>query len=93
MIEVTVHDVILRVLQGETIQWLGGARANKQFGLMALVVLKEHARERSLPIWVGVAEGNALALALAAVAPPRPMTHDLMARLVEVCQSQVEKWR
>jgi bifunctional DNase/RNase len=58
---------------------------------MALVVLKEHARERSLPMWVGVAEGNALALALAAVAPPRPMTHDLMARLVEACQSQVEK--
>ncbi len=91
MIAVTVHDVMLRVPKGDTVQWLGGVRANKKFGAMALVVLKEDAGERALPIWVGLAEGNALAMALASVSPPRPMTHDLMARLVEVCQGQVEK--
>jgi bifunctional DNase/RNase len=46
------------------------------------VVLLTDAEERiALPIWVGPAEAQAIALQLQGVTPPRPMTHDLL-RLV-----------
>jgi bifunctional DNase/RNase len=39
-----------------------------------VVLLKEQEGERILPIWVGLPEGSGLALHLAEVATPRPMT-------------------
>ncbi|MDR5682715.1 MAG: bifunctional nuclease family protein [Armatimonadota bacterium] len=43
------------------------------------VVLLTDAEERmALPIWVGPAEAQAIALQLQGVTPPRPMTHDLL---------------
>lgn len=47
-----------------------------------LVLLKETAGERHLPIWVGPAEASAIAMASHDVAPVRPMTHDLMADIL-----------
>ena len=58
---------------------------------MATVVLKEREGERYLPIWVGRPEAIAIAKPLAAVVPPRPLTHDLIVRLVDVSASRVEK--
>jgi bifunctional DNase/RNase len=58
---------------------------------MATVVLKEREGEHYLPIWVGRPEAIAIAQPLAEVVTPRPMTHDLIARLVEVSASRVEK--
>ncbi len=43
-----------------------------------VVLLQEEQKEDILPIWVGAAEGHAIDLALKEVAPPRPMTHDLI---------------
>ncbi|HVD03709.1 MAG TPA: bifunctional nuclease family protein [Candidatus Dormibacteraeota bacterium] len=43
-----------------------------------VVVLREKDAERFLPIWVGVAEANAINLKLDGVQPERPMTHDLI---------------
>ena len=45
---------------------------------MPIVVLKDVASELVLPIWVGVAEANAIAVELEKNMPPRPMTHDLL---------------
>jgi uncharacterized protein len=49
-----------------------------------LVLLREHdAPHRVLPIFVGGSEAAAIAVALSGQSPPRPLTHDVMATLVE----------
>lgn len=48
-----------------------------------VVILKDEARDLALPIWVGPVEAMAISLALNAVETPRPMTHDLLGRVVE----------
>jgi bifunctional DNase/RNase len=45
---------------------------------MPIVVLRDESGERTLPIWVGPVEANAIALQVENVEPPRPMTHDLL---------------
>lgn len=45
---------------------------------MPIVILRDEAGERTLPIWVGPIEANAIALQVENVEPPRPMTHDLL---------------
>jgi bifunctional DNase/RNase len=47
-----------------------------------VVVLKEEDGERTLPIWIGAPEANAIALELQGIKPERPLTHDLMKLLV-----------
>ena len=43
-----------------------------------VVILKEKLSERYLPIWIGPAEADAIAVKLQGVAVPRPLTHDLL---------------
>lgn len=56
-----------------------------------VMLLKEREGERLLPIWIGHPEGAALALQLAGTALPRPMTQDLMVRLVEAAGARIER--
>ncbi len=48
-----------------------------------VVILKEKHSERYLPIWIGPAEADAIAVKLQGVAVPRPLTHDLMGNVIE----------
>ncbi len=43
-----------------------------------VILLKEEAGLRVLPIWIGQPEATAILTALEGVEPPRPMTHDLL---------------
>jgi len=43
-----------------------------------VVMLKEKMAERYLPIWIGPAEADAIAVKLQGVSVPRPLTHDLL---------------
>ena len=43
-----------------------------------VVILKEKMAERYLPIWIGPAEADAIAVRLQGVTVPRPLTHDLL---------------
>jgi bifunctional DNase/RNase len=43
-----------------------------------VVILKEKTSDRYLPIWIGPAEADAIAVKLQGVAVPRPLTHDLL---------------
>lgn len=43
-----------------------------------VVLLKEIAGERYLPIWIGQNESEAIAMRLQGATVPRPMTHDLL---------------
>ena len=48
-----------------------------------IIVLKEKEGARYLPVVIGIAEVNAIKLKLSGVEPPRPLTHDLLLRLIE----------
>jgi RNA polymerase sigma factor (sigma-70 family) len=56
-----------------------------------IVLLKEADGERVLPIWIGAAEGNALAFPIRGEASFRPMTSDLLAQVVELGGWRVER--
>jgi bifunctional DNase/RNase len=47
-----------------------------------VVILQEEGGERTLPIWIGAPEANAIALEMQGAKPERPLTHDLMKHLV-----------
>jgi uncharacterized protein len=49
----------------------------------AVVLLADEAEERLLPIWIGVFEAKAIATELHGEQAERPMTHDLLASIVE----------
>lgn len=59
-------------------------------GNQPIVLLREREGERFLPIWIGNAEAQAIALALQGVVTPRPMTHDLLRNILEELAVQVQ---
>jgi len=58
---------------------------------MPIIILKDEEDTRSLPIWVGIFEANAIALELEKIATPRPMTHDLIKNILETIEARVLK--
>jgi len=88
MIEVTIHDLILPVPEGQDAKsW----RAYTTHDAVMAVRLKEREGERILTMWVDVSDGKALVLGLCRNPTPRPMTFDLMAKLLEGCSARLEK--
>jgi bifunctional DNase/RNase len=58
---------------------------------MPIIVLRDQDGQRMLPIWVGVFEANAIALQIENVETPRPMTHDLLKRVIDGLGGVVER--
>ena len=56
-----------------------------------IVILRDDGNSEMLPIWVGAYEANAIALEIEKIAPPRPMTHDLLRNLIVEMGIQVER--
>ena len=56
-----------------------------------IVLLKEIDGERTLPIWIGLLEANAIAVELEGIQLARPMTHDLVKNIFEMIEVQVER--
>jgi len=56
-----------------------------------IIILKDVQSDTMLPIWVGAYEANAIALEIEKIAPPRPMTHDLLRNLIIELGVQVER--
>lgn len=56
-----------------------------------IIILKDINSETMLPIWVGAYEANAIALEIEKIAPPRPMTHDLLRNLIVELGLKVER--
>ena len=54
-----------------------------------VVILKEKASDRYLPIWIGPAEADAIAVQLQEVSVARPLTHDLLRSVIEQLGAQV----
>jgi bifunctional DNase/RNase len=58
---------------------------------MPIIILRDEEDKRSLPIWVGIFEANAIALELEKISTPRPMTHDLIKNILETIDARVMK--
>ncbi len=55
-----------------------------------IVLLKEVAGDRYLPIWIGAVEATAIAFAQQGVVTARPMTHDLMRDLLQAFERTLQ---
>lgn len=56
-----------------------------------IIVLKESDGERSFPIVIGMTEAYAIDRRLKGIPSPRPMTHDLLANVVDSLDGSLEK--
>ena len=54
-----------------------------------VLILRDQQATRYLPLWIGTAEATAISLALEGVAAPRPLTHDLLANVIDQLGGQV----
>ena len=54
-----------------------------------VVILKEKVADRYLPIWIGAAEADAIAVKLQGVTVPRPLTHDLLRSVIDVLGANI----
>jgi len=83
MVKVTVADVVRRESKDEQDRSL----------THHIVVLHDEAGRRALPIWVGAYEGQAIALGVSGETPPRPMTYNFIASLLDAANVQLEEVR
>jgi bifunctional DNase/RNase len=56
-----------------------------------VVILKESAQDRYLPIWIGPWEASAIAMKLQGLTADRPLTHDLFASALENLGVRVDR--
>ncbi|HSK93135.1 MAG TPA: bifunctional nuclease family protein [Candidatus Angelobacter sp.] len=56
-----------------------------------VVILKESEQDRYLPIWIGPAEANAIAMRLQGLTVERPLTHDLLVSVIDVLGSRLSR--
>lgn len=56
-----------------------------------VVTLEEVDGTRLVPIWIGITEGNAIAMIIQGQKFHRPLTHDLMANIIKDVGAEVEK--
>ena len=54
-----------------------------------VVILKEKDSDRYLPIWIGPAEADAIAVKLQDICVPRPLTHDLLRSVIDTLGASV----
>ncbi len=55
-----------------------------------VVILKEKMAKRYLPIWIGPAEADAIAVKLQGVNVPRPLTHDLLGLVIDSLGANID---
>ncbi|MBI4669394.1 MAG: bifunctional nuclease family protein [Elusimicrobia bacterium] len=60
-------------------------------GTECVLLLEEADGPRLLPIWIGMAEGQAIALKFADIVLPRPMTHDLLVNTIEMLGYKIDQ--
>lgn len=58
-----------------------------------ILLLREVAGDRYLPIWIGQSEAASIALRQKGIEPPRPLTHDLIVNLVKAFDRELLRVR
>ncbi len=56
-----------------------------------IMILKDVASDKAVPIWIGLLEATAIASELENIKFSRPMTHDLLKNIMELMETQVNK--
>ncbi len=56
-----------------------------------VVILKSDGDDRSVPIFIGAAEAQAIAIQMQGVTVPRPLTHDLLKNLLDYLECRVKR--
>lgn len=56
-----------------------------------IIFLEEMAGNRLLPIWIGITEGQAIAIRFSGIVLPRPLTHDLLLASIQELGFEVKK--
>ena len=82
MIKVTIADVVKQEREGLPPQYA-----------QYVVILRDEAGKRALPIWVGAHEGTSIAMGLTDFATPRPMTYNTLLSLLQSINAGVEQVR
>lgn len=70
--------------------WVAGIALDARNG-HPIVVLNDSTKRRALPIWIGMAEANAIGRALDNYKPERPMTHDLLLSVIQALGYKVKQ--
>ncbi len=55
-----------------------------------VVILKEKAGERYVPIWIGLAEADAIVVKLQGATVPRPLSHDLLYSIINALGATID---
>lgn len=55
-----------------------------------VIILKEKDSDRLLPIWIGPAEADSIAVKLQDISVPRPLTHDLLGNIISSLGATIE---
>ena len=55
-----------------------------------VVILKQKENDRYLPIWIGPAEADSIAVRLQDVSVPRPLTHDLLITVIKELGASID---
>lgn len=77
----------------------GGGKGEREVRIYSLattvneciIFLEELEGNRLLPIWIGITEGQAIAIRFSGVVLPRPLTHDLLLTSVKQLGWEVQK--
>lgn len=56
-----------------------------------IIFLEELSGSRLLPIWIGITEGQAIAIRFSGIVLPRPLTHDLLLAAIQELGFEVKK--
>lgn len=56
-----------------------------------VVVLQDHDHKVALPIWIGPAEAQSIAMQMQGINPPRPLTHDLIKTILDRAGVDLQK--
>jgi len=56
-----------------------------------IVLLKDLEERNFLPIWIGMFEAAAIAMELQEFKPPRPMTHDLITKVISLLKGNIQR--
>ena len=56
-----------------------------------ILLLVDPDSEKGLPVWIGLSEARAITLGLQDITPPRPLTHDLTKRMLDLLNASVER--
>ncbi len=56
-----------------------------------IIVLQERGGERQFPIMIGITEALAIDRRIKGIQSPRPLTHDLMANIIDRLEADLEK--